>query len=392
MWKLLFALAALALGSLPAQAADQAFVLAACGTPTGAAYNIPGYGPLSIDQTGKLCVNATVSTSGFTPSASGSTGTPLSVTTSSGSTPGALPTGAVVILTNAGTVTAYCALGATATTSSQPIVGGGSFAFTVGSATQFTCITATGTTTINSLGGSGTPAFSGGGGGTGGGTVTIGAPLGTGAPAVGVTVTLDSTDAAALLAPIPYMAETTWATSTPISTGATGPGISDLQGAAWVDIGAVAGVAIGAMANYGTSPGAVKVQGVNAFVTNSSADPCVTGTMNILPFTIPTNTTTNILTGTSAKKIYVCYWYTQTGLANNIAIIEGTTGATCGSGTKALVGGTTAATGLLNAANSGQAMGNGGYTVMQTTVSNNDICVITSASGPLAGVMKYVLQ
>ena len=31
----------------------------------------------------------------------------------------------------------------------------------------------------------------------------------------------------------------------------------------------VAGVALGAMANYGTSPGAVKVQGVNAYVTNT---------------------------------------------------------------------------------------------------------------------------
>ncbi len=165
MWKLLFALAALALGSLPAQAADQGFVLATCGTPTGATYNIPGYGPLSLNQNGQLCVSGTFSAAGFTPSATGATGTPLAVTNTSGT--GTLPTGAVVILTNAGTTTAYCALGATATTSSQPIVGGGSFAFTVGSATQFSCITASGTTTINSLGGSGTPAFSGGGGGSG---------------------------------------------------------------------------------------------------------------------------------------------------------------------------------------------------------------------------------
>jgi hypothetical protein len=111
---------------------------------------------------------------GFTPSASGATGTPLAVTGSSGT--GTLPTGTLVILTNAGTTTTYCALGATATTSSQPIVGGGSFAFTVGSATQFSCITASGTTTINSLGGSGTPAFSGGGGGSGSGTVYVATP------------------------------------------------------------------------------------------------------------------------------------------------------------------------------------------------------------------------
>jgi len=115
-----------------------------------------------------------VAASGFTPSASGATGTPLAVTGSSGT--GTLPTGTLVILTNAGTTTAYCALGATATTSSQPIVGGGSFAFTVGSATQFSCITASGTTTVNSLGGSGTPAFSGGGGGSGSGAVYVATP------------------------------------------------------------------------------------------------------------------------------------------------------------------------------------------------------------------------
>jgi hypothetical protein len=43
---------------LPAHAADQAFVVATCGTPTGQTYNIPGYGPLTIDQTGTLCTAA----------------------------------------------------------------------------------------------------------------------------------------------------------------------------------------------------------------------------------------------------------------------------------------------------------------------------------------------
>lgn len=38
-----------------------------------------------------------------------------------------------------------------------------------------------------------------------------------------------------------------------------------------VNLSSLGGVALGAMANYGTSPGAVKVQGVNAFVTNTIA-------------------------------------------------------------------------------------------------------------------------
>jgi hypothetical protein len=44
--------------------------------------------------------------------------------------------------------------------------------------------------------------------------------------------------------------------------------------AAHIDLESLGGVLLGAMANYGTSPGAVKVPGVNAFITNS---PAVTG-------------------------------------------------------------------------------------------------------------------
>lgn len=154
---------------------------------------------------------------------------------------------------------------------------------------------------------------------------------------------------------------------------------------------------LGAMANFGASPGAVLSINANASTfygtTPLVADPCQANTPTYLPFAIPTGTTTNILTGTPSKKIYVCYLYLQSGVANNVAIIQGTTGGTCGSGTAALgPGGTTAATGLINAANSGQALGGGGYTVMATTTNNNDICVVTSASGPLSGLMKYVVQ
>lgn len=158
-----------------------------------------------------------------------------------------------------------------------------------------------------------------------------------------------------------------------------------------------AGGTLGAMANWGSSPGAVLSPSVNSSTfygtTPLVADPCQANTPIYLSFAIPTGTTTNILTGTAAKKIYVCYLYLQTGVANNVAIIQGTTGGTCGSGTAALgPGGTTAATALINAANSGQAFGNGASTVMATNTNNNDICVVTSASGPLSGLMKYVVQ
>lgn len=102
------------------------------------------------------------------------TGTPISVTT--GGVSGTLPTGTVVVATNVGATNgAYCALGASATTSSQYLSpGGGWFAFAVGASTQLTCITSTSTTTVNMTGGSGLPTGTGGGGGGGsGGAVTI---------------------------------------------------------------------------------------------------------------------------------------------------------------------------------------------------------------------------
>jgi len=124
------------------------------------------------NSTYALPVTASVSISGFT---AASTGTPISVTT--GGVTGTLPAGAVVVATNVGATNgAYCALGASATTSSQYLSpGGGWFSFTVGSATQLTCITSTSTTTVNMTGGSGLATGTGGGGGGGGsgGAVTI---------------------------------------------------------------------------------------------------------------------------------------------------------------------------------------------------------------------------
>lgn len=99
-------------------------------------------------------------------------GTPITATT--GGVTGALPTNTgQVVLTNVGTTNlVYCALGAVATTSSQPIApNGGWFAFgTVGVDTQFTCITSASTTVVNSSGGApGLATGTGGGGGSGGG-------------------------------------------------------------------------------------------------------------------------------------------------------------------------------------------------------------------------------
>lgn len=120
-------------------------------------------------------------------------------------------------------------------------------------------------------------------------------------------------------------------------------------------------------------------------------DPCQTVAKTYTPISITTATTTRIVAPTSAKKTYVCYMYLQTTAANNIAVVEGT-GGTCGSSTAGVVGGTTAANGLNNAANSGQAFGNGGYAALATAGTNVDLCLITSAATPLAGHVVWVAQ
>lgn len=68
--------------------------------------------------------------------------------------------------------------------------------------------------------------------------------------------------------------------------------------AANIDLSSVAGVAVGVPANYGTSPGAVKVQGVNAFVTNTVAN----NTAQVNGVTVLTGTGA---TGTGAQRVTV---------------------------------------------------------------------------------------
>lgn len=131
---------------------------------------------IPVSNSNPLPVSASVSASitGFRPV---SAGTPISVTASAGGVTGTLPTNTgEVIATNVGTTNgAYCALGASATTSAQYIApNGGWFAFGISGDTQLTCITSTSTTTVNMVGGSGLPTGTGGGGGGGsGGAVTL---------------------------------------------------------------------------------------------------------------------------------------------------------------------------------------------------------------------------
>src|SRR5208282_6225813 len=69
---------------------------------------------------------------------------------------------------------------------------------------------------------------------------------------------------------LPAIAETAYATASYTAGNQVLP-TTDLHGALWSDIGAVAGTALGATAvvAYGSTPAAVNVPAVNAFITNT---------------------------------------------------------------------------------------------------------------------------
>jgi hypothetical protein len=157
-------------GAALAQVPASAQVVSGCGTPYST-YTAGQIKPLTQDTTGSQCSVATASIAGFRPSAYG---TPITATT--GGATGTLPAGAEVVATNVGTTYgAYCALGASVTSSAQYIApNGGWFAFGISGDTQLTCEGVGGTTTINMAGGSGLPTGTGGGGGGSSSNASVG--------------------------------------------------------------------------------------------------------------------------------------------------------------------------------------------------------------------------
>lgn len=101
-------------------------------------------------------------------------------------------------------------------------------------------------------------------------------------------------------------------------------------------------------------------------------------------------TTTLMVTGVSGRHVRICALNLVTAIANNVVLISGT-GATCGTGTAGIAGGTTAANGWNFAANGGIALGSGIGTIMQTAATGDSVCIITSAAGPLAGTIAYTI-
>lgn len=235
-------------------------------------------------------------------------------------------------------------------------------------------------------------------------------------------------------------------------TSGAGTVISLLKAIATSSTGAItswAGGTLGAMSNYGTSPGAVLVPGVNNFTTGAvnmaatgtavpgtvaaigisdngtscsggpclvaaaalspgtfgtpstqvlsvqANDPCTYAAKKSVPIAISSATTTSLVALSGSTVVYVCGFtvtISQVVTTANTIKFEGGTGGTCATPTGDLTGpfGTGGVTAGIPITVS---YGSGGYTVFASPASNA-ICAVTTigGSGAFEGVLTYVQQ
>jgi hypothetical protein len=97
---------------------------------------------------------------------------------------------------------------------------------------------------------------------------------------------------------------------------------------------------------------------------------------------------TTLITGTASQHIYICAIQMMAAGAVNAAIVSGT-GTTCQTGTGAVFGGTTAATGWNFPANGGIAHGSGLGVVGRTAAVTDGICIDVSAAVQVSGNISW---
>jgi len=125
----------------------------------------------------------------------------------------------------------------------------------------------------------------------------------------------------------------------------------------------------------------------------TSNDPCSQATK--LGAVVNLTASGQAITGTSAKKTYVCSLDITSATAQNIALVEGT-GSVCATNIFGLAGGTTAATGWNLAANGGLTKGAGSGTIYSPSADTNataaNVCLLSSSTGQISGQITYVQQ
>jgi len=105
-------------------------------------------------------------------------------------------------------------------------------------------------------------------------------------------------------------------------------------------------------------------------------------------------TTTLLITGVANRHWRICALNLVVGAAQGVALITGT-GATCGTSTAAVNGGTTGATGWQFAANGGLTQGSGIGEIMSSKVTGgatgDSMCIVTSTTAQTSGAVSYAL-
>jgi hypothetical protein len=147
----------------------------------------------------------------------------------------------------------------------------------------------------------------------------------------------------------------------------------------------------------GASTSALQTTGntsLSSINTALTSDPCFGNVKINVPISTASGTTV-LVTGVSAKKIYVCSLALIAPSAVSVSLSEGSSN-TCGTSSQAGVIGVgtngTAVNGLPLAANGGLTYGNGGGTVASTATAANYLCLFQSGTAQIAGNMTYVQQ
>jgi hypothetical protein len=117
---------------------------------------------------------------------------------------------------------------------------------------------------------------------------------------------------------------------------------------------------------------------------------CASNKLTYTPFSQGSATTATLIAGVAGKKIYICkgFLWSPTG---NVALVEGT-GTNCSTVSAGLLGGTTAAAGQVFSTNSGFVLPADALPWAVTATAGDNVCLITSGSGPASGILVSAQQ
>ena len=143
-----------------------------------------------------------------------------------------------------------------------------------------------------------------------------------------------------------------------------------------------------------TNTGAAVPPGTNT-IGFTSTDPCAQLTKKNIAFSTG-STGTQLISGTTNKNTYICSLSVIASAAANFSLVAGSGSSVCTGGTPiALIGSTTAASGMALPANGGITLGSGAGSIandVAAVAQSYNICIGINGSATLAGNLTYVQQ